>query len=219
MSPLPPASTSSSRTIPPGANTSSRRWPGGVAVFDYDGDGLTDIFFTNGAETPSLVKSSPKFRNRLYRNLGGMKFEDVTGKAGLAGMGYSTAAAAADYDNDGDIDLFVGGVRQNFFYRNRGDGTFEDAARKPGSRAAVGVKERRGSTTTTTEAWICSSSTISNGSPSSTSTAETPSARCAPIAIRGFSTGGRILSTAIAATAALKTCPGKPGLRPTSEKG
>ncbi len=43
--------------------------PGGVAAFDYDGDGLTDIYFTNGASIPSLAKDSPKFWNRLYRNL------------------------------------------------------------------------------------------------------------------------------------------------------
>src|SRR5437762_635085 len=52
--------------------------PGGVAAFDYDGDGLSDIFFTNGASIPSLEKDSPKFFNRLYRNTGGMKFKDVT---------------------------------------------------------------------------------------------------------------------------------------------
>src|SRR6266516_1521220 len=44
--------------------------PGGVAAFDYDGDGLTDIYLTNGAALPSLEKNSPKYRNRLYRNLG-----------------------------------------------------------------------------------------------------------------------------------------------------
>src|SRR5215471_15051017 len=52
--------------------------PGGVAAFDYNDDGLTDIFFTNGASIPSLQKDSPKFFNRLYRNEGGMKFTDVT---------------------------------------------------------------------------------------------------------------------------------------------
>ena len=60
---------------------------GGVAAFDYDGDGLTDIYFTNGAAVPSLEKDSPKYWNRLYRNLGGMKFQDVTESAGVAGRG------------------------------------------------------------------------------------------------------------------------------------
>jgi hypothetical protein len=81
---------------------------GGVAVFDYDGDGLPDIFFTNGASIPSLEKTAPKYRNGLFRNLGGMKFKDVTEEAGLAGAGYSIGAAAADYDNDDHVDLFVG---------------------------------------------------------------------------------------------------------------
>jgi hypothetical protein len=109
--------------------------PGGVAVFDYDGDGLTDIYFTNGASIPSLEKDSPKYWNRLYRNLGGMKFKDVTERAGVAGRGYSMGAAAADYDNDGHTDLFVVGVGQNILYHNRGDGTFEDVTIRSGIRS------------------------------------------------------------------------------------
>jgi hypothetical protein len=108
---------------------------GGVAAFDYDGDGLTDIYFTNGASVPWLEKDSPKYWNRLYRNLGGMKFKDVTQVAGVAGAGYSMAAAAADYNNDGHVDLFVAGVRKNILYRNRGDGTFEDVTDKAGIRS------------------------------------------------------------------------------------
>jgi enediyne biosynthesis protein E4 len=108
---------------------------GGVAAFDFDGDGLIDIFFTNGAEIPSLRKTSPKYWNRLYRNKGGWTFEDVTEKAGLGGEGYSMGAAAADYDNDGHIDLFVAGVHRNHLYRNRGDGTFEDITERAGLSA------------------------------------------------------------------------------------
>jgi enediyne biosynthesis protein E4 len=109
--------------------------PGGVATLDYDGDGLPDIYFTNGAALPSLEKSSPKYLNRLYRNLGGFRFEDVTKRAGVEGAGYSMGAAAADYDNDGHIDLFVAGVRRNILYRNRGDGTFEDVTARSGIKS------------------------------------------------------------------------------------
>jgi enediyne biosynthesis protein E4 len=105
---------------------------GGVAAFDFDNDGLTDIFFTNGAEIPALRKTSPKFHNRLYRNLGNWKFEDVTAKAGVAGDGYSMGAAVADFNNDGHPDLFVAGVNHNILYRNRGDGTFEDVTARSG---------------------------------------------------------------------------------------
>lgn len=106
--------------------------PGGVAVFDYNGDGRPDIFFTNGAATPSLEKTSDLYANRLYRNDGNMKFTDVTEAAGVRGIGYAMGAAAADYDNDGHVDLFVAGVRQNQLLRNRGDGRFEDVTKQAG---------------------------------------------------------------------------------------
>ena len=108
---------------------------GGVAAFDYDNDGLTDVFFTNGASIPSLQKDSPKYFNRLFRNEGGMRFTDVTEDAGVAGSGYSMGAAAGDYDNDGHVDLFVAGVFRNTLYHNRGDGHFEDVTEKAGIKS------------------------------------------------------------------------------------
>jgi hypothetical protein len=106
--------------------------PGGLAVFDYNGDGRPDIFFTNGAQTTSLEKTSSVYYNRLYRNEGGMRFTDVTENAGVSGVGYAMGAAAADYDNDGHVDLFVAGVRQNQLLHNRGDGRFEDVTARAG---------------------------------------------------------------------------------------
>jgi len=108
---------------------------GGVAAFDYNNDGLTDIFFTNGASIPSLQKDSPKYFNRLFRNEGGMRFTDVTEDAGVAGSGYSMGAAAGDYDNDGHVDLFVAGVFRNILYHSRGDGHFEDVTEKAGIKS------------------------------------------------------------------------------------
>ena len=109
--------------------------PGGVAAFDYNNDGRTDIFFTNGASIPSLEKDSPRFFNRLYRNDGGMRFTDVTSEAGIAGAGYSMGAAAADYNNDGHTDLFVAGVYRNTLYRNLGNGKFEDMTEAAGIKS------------------------------------------------------------------------------------
>lgn len=91
---------------------------GGLAIFDYDNDGRPDLFFTNGAALPSLRKSDARYSNRLYRNLGNMRFEDVTAAAGLTGEGFSIGAAAADFDNDGWVDLFVAGAGKNLLYRN-----------------------------------------------------------------------------------------------------
>jgi len=105
---------------------------GGVAVFDYNKDGRPDIFFTNGANIATLKKDAPKYRNRLFRNDGNGVFTDVTEQAGLAGTGYDTGVAVADYDNDGYPDIFVAGVHRNTLYHNNGDGTFTDVTHKAG---------------------------------------------------------------------------------------
>jgi enediyne biosynthesis protein E4 len=110
---------------------------GGVALFDYNNDGLLDIFFTNGAKIPSLEKTSPDFYNRLFRNNGDGTFTDVTEKAGLQGAGYAMGAAAGDYDNDGFVDLYVAGVNSNQLYHNNGDGTFTDVTNKAGAGGQI----------------------------------------------------------------------------------
>lgn len=109
--------------------------PGGIALFDYDGDGLTDVYFTNGAAIPSLRKEGPEYSNRLFRNEGGLRFRDVTETAGVAGEGYAMGAAAGDFVNDGNVDLFVAGVHENVLYRNVGGGKFADVTAKSGIKS------------------------------------------------------------------------------------
>ncbi|HEY1221711.1 MAG: CRTAC1 family protein [Bryobacteraceae bacterium] len=104
----------------------------GVALFDYDGDGLLDIYLVNGATMPGLVKNGPQFSNRLFRNNGNLTFTDVTEKAGLAGAGYNMGVAIGDYDNDGRPDIFVASLNGNQLFHNNGDGTFTDVTAKAG---------------------------------------------------------------------------------------
>ena len=111
--------------------------PAGVALFDYDGDGLLDIYVVNGAEMPSLVKTGPKYYNRLFHNNGDGTFTDVTEHAGVAGAGYGMGVAAGDYDNDGRPDLFVTNVNGNQLFHNNGDGTFTDVTAKAGVSGAL----------------------------------------------------------------------------------
>lgn len=101
---------------------------GGVAVIDYDNDGLMDLFFTNGSELPSLHKSTPAYYNALLRNRGNGTFEDVTAQAGLSGalLSYSFGVATGDYDNDGKTDIFIASAGRNTLYHNNGDGSFTD---------------------------------------------------------------------------------------------
>src|SRR6202044_2625538 len=77
------------------ARNAPETMPGGVAIFDYNGDGRPDIFFTNGASIATLQKDSPKSRTRLFRNDGNGVFPDATPSAGLDGTGYDMGVAAA----------------------------------------------------------------------------------------------------------------------------
>lgn len=114
--------------------------PGGVALFDYDGDGLLDIYLANGADMPSLVKTGPKYSNRLFHNNGDGTFTDVTERAGVGGAGYGMGAAVGDYDNDGRPDLFLANVNGNQLFHNNGDGTFTEVTAK----ARLGGAEFKG---------------------------------------------------------------------------
>ncbi|MGH9665853.1 MAG: FG-GAP repeat domain-containing protein, partial [Bryobacteraceae bacterium] len=110
---------------------------GGIAAFDYNNDGRIDLFFANGAALPPLQKTGPQYANRLYRNDGGGHFTDVTAEADLAGAGYAIGAAAADFDNDGFVDLFVAGVGGGRLYKNDGGRRFRDVTAQSGIRGGA----------------------------------------------------------------------------------
>ena len=104
---------------------------GGVAIFDYDGDGLPDIFLVNGDRWNSAVGAA-RPTSRLYKNLGNLRFKDVTAEAGLVFHGWGQGACVGDYDNDGNEDLFVTYYGHNVLYHNDGGGHFTDVTRKAG---------------------------------------------------------------------------------------
>jgi hypothetical protein len=101
----------------------------GVAFFDYDNDGWMDLFVPSGTR---LDDSAPDATNRLYRNNRDGTFTDVTAQAGLVRKGWATGVTIADYNNDGNEDIFVTYWGQNVLYRNNGDGTFTDVTKEAG---------------------------------------------------------------------------------------
>ena len=129
----------------------------GVATFDYDNDGLLDIFLVNGASVTDPApkgtvprKTSPAEWNRLYHQRKDGTFEDVTEKAGLQGVGYGMGVAVGDYDNDGFEDLFVTSYGGNHLYHNNGNGTFTDVTEPSGT----GGPTTPGQTWSTSAAWV-----------------------------------------------------------------
>lgn len=96
----------------------------GCAFLDYDDDGNLDVYLVNGNLLPP-DSPRPSITNTLYRNNGDGTFSDVTARAGVGDASYGQGCCAADYDGDGDQDLYVTNFGPNVLFRNRGDGTFE----------------------------------------------------------------------------------------------
>jgi hypothetical protein len=102
----------------------------GVAMFDFDNDGKLDLYFATGTHLPlGTARTGP---NRLYKNLGGNRFQDVTEKSGLGFAGYCHGIVIGDIDNDGDQDVFLCNYGPNVLFINNGDGTFRDISKAAG---------------------------------------------------------------------------------------
>ncbi|MHC4737910.1 MAG: CRTAC1 family protein [Planctomycetota bacterium] len=109
----------------------------GAMFFDYNNDGWLDIYLTNGCWLKEVSdnigrKLRGKLANSLYKNNGDGTFTDVTNKAGVGDKGYGVGCSAADFDKDGDLDIYVLNYGPNVFYRNNGDGTFTDISETSG---------------------------------------------------------------------------------------
>ena len=114
----------------------------GVALFDFDNDGLLDIYLANGT-TMDGSGAGATATAHLYRNLGSLRFEDVTARAGLTRTGWGQGVCVGDYDNDGSRDLMVTYYGQSSLYRNEGSGRFRDVTsaahlERPGVRWETG---------------------------------------------------------------------------------
>ncbi len=126
-----PGSFSRSSTARPSEHHMPETTAGGVGVLDYDGDGRLDIYVTQAGHFPDAKGTTG---DRLFRNKGDGTFEDATESSGLAAFakGYGHGVTVGDVDNDGHPDLFITRFRSYGLYRNRGDGTFEDATARYG---------------------------------------------------------------------------------------
>jgi hypothetical protein len=103
----------------------------GLATFDFDGDGLLDIYFPNGAPLPGSSIDPPP-RHALYRNLGDWTFRDVTQEAGVVCTAYGLGVTIGDYNNDGWPDIYLSNFGPNILFRNNGDGTFRSVTESAG---------------------------------------------------------------------------------------
>ena len=106
----------------------------GCAFLDYDNDGWMDIYLVNSGPSDFFKPTTP-LKNALYHNNHDGTFTDVTDKAGVAGGNFGMGVAAADFDGDGWVDLYVTGYGRNILYRNNGNGTFTDVTDKAGVAA------------------------------------------------------------------------------------
>lgn len=117
----------------------------GAAFFDYDQDGNLDLYIVSGAYIEGFSegkKSTGNQGNRLYRNRGDGRFEDVTGKAGVGdAKGYGVGVTIGDYDNDGDPDIYVSNYGKNVLYRNNGNGKFTNVTDDAGVGGALNSVE------------------------------------------------------------------------------
>jgi hypothetical protein len=108
----------------------------GVSIADVDGDGDLDLYFPNGAPIPPIDDPNPP-RNALFKNRGDGTFENASAGSGVDDPGMGMGAVFADYDNDGDEDLYLCNYGPNRLFRNRGDGTFEDVTDQAGVDSPV----------------------------------------------------------------------------------